>query len=423
MKFKKEVLKTGEYFAPEGKVVVTTDRMQHWKDKHKEMLAAGLRLPIPWGHLSKAKPLTYEEKEFLESKFNAGFIDDYEIVKGPDGIETFNAIIDIPLQEDADKVGNIVKEVSPQIESAFVDGKGRVWNDVITHLALVTLPVAPGQSNFQPIHDDPVPTGGIRLSLSMRNTKMAEKEEKNETSHTTCVDKELLKLLEDTIGVVLGDDTNDDNFVERLKPALLTLKEQMDKFEQQATTQPPGGEGDQFQDLENELNKGQTDMTNTDNATKTPPETPNLPKEEQQPTMTMSLKDKAEFENTKVRLSLAEKKLEESERLRMESDIQHLLESGRITPVIANQLKEGTKVYKLSLRSDNTEEPNLVKAQIETFKLMPEGAAWDANEKVTLRNRGQEADLPTSFGDISDEDAEKLANNQLKVAGHGFTSN
>ncbi len=55
--------------------------------------------------------------------------------------------------------------------------------------------------------------------------------------------------------------------------------------------------------------------------------------------------------------------------------------------------------------------------------MLPEGAAWSDKEKVNLRN-ASEAALPTSYNsEMNDEDADKLATQQLKVSGRGVVIN
>ncbi len=415
-KFKKQIIKTGIYRSPDGEVPVTPERIDHWCNQFKRMSINGLKIPIPWGH-QQTSPLTYEEREYQESKFNAGFIEEMLKEKDDDGEDMLVAVLDIPLKQDIEKIGTTIKEVSPQIESNFVDGKGKLWQDVITHLALVTLPVIPSQDNFKLV-DDPLPANALRLNLKnrLRGIKMADKK---------CVDKEFLELLK-KIGIVLPEDTDDSNFAERMKPAMLTLIEQLDKFDTSMNADGKTGTN------EEDLLKGLTDdLTNKDAPGATNPDEmgKNAPKEEVPPTMTLSLRDKEEFdktkselENTKQKLSLTgnelesmRKNLESTKQQSMEIEVDSLLKTGRITPVIAQKLTAETKTYKLSLRSDGTEEPTAIRAQIDTFKLMPEGSAWSSNDVTKMRNSG-EADLPTSFGGISDEDAEKIAQNQLKVS-------
>lgn len=397
-RFRKEILKPGDYRSPDGNITISQDRMNHWVNSFQKMRASGLKIPLPWGHQSSASPKleeTPEEKEFRECKYNAGYVENLEIDKNG----TLSMIIDVPRDEDASRVGTSIQEVSPQIETAWKDGKGKTWADVITHVALVTHPVVSGQNNFEQIEENKLV---MRLSLKdyIEDKKMAKEDEKKpdekktEVKHSG-VDSELLDLLAE-IGLVLPDDTTENTFKECLKTAALTMKHKLEELE---------GE-DHLKDLELPLEEPTGDK---EQPTVTPPPVPEKqpPVKEEQPTMQMSL---TTDEDVVTRLSLAEKKLEESDRKNLNNDIELLLRTGRITPVVANKLRNDVKTkYKLSLNS--TDSP--IVAMIDTFKLLPEGNSWSQDEKVRLRNVQEEA-IPTEFANLSDEDADRIADQQLK---------
>lgn len=462
-KFKKEILKSGIYQSPDGEIHITEDRINKWVSNFDRMKIAGLKIPLPWGHNSRGQPLSSDEKEFLESKYNAGYVESFSNENG-----SLVALVDVPRLEDSSRVGTIVQEVSPQIETAWKDGKGKTWTDVITHLALVTHPVVAGQPNFvEIIEDSKLPAFAMRLSLkdyksqdkdnSDKDTKDKDNSDKNNSDKNNSdkdnknkkednmeeedKDKkektepegtksketpsggnssELLDLLAE-IGLVLPDDIEvpEGPFKDCLMTAALTMKHKLEELD---------GEDDPLANLElpQEGDKGGNPLEGLN--AQTPPPVPEQAPKEEQPTMAMSLstnKDKEPVkpqeitldENTKTRMSLYEKKIEESDRKSMLSDIEVLLRSGKITPVVANKLKSGVQKYRMSLSDENSP----IQDQIETFKLLPEGHAWSDNDKVRLRNATEEA-LPSEFSQMSEEDAEKLADLQIKRAGKGGLS-
>jgi hypothetical protein len=176
-KFKKVVINPGKYVSPDGEIDVTPQDIQHWAKTLKEMKKSGLQIPCPWGH----QDLDPNKKEYFTSKFNSGYIEDFIC----DDKDNLIAILDIPREEDASRIGKTVREVSPQIEQEWRDGSGKVWKNVITHLALVTHPVVSGQENFERIDEAAKPQNALRLSLNMKkkeDNNMAEEFEKKKDS-------------------------------------------------------------------------------------------------------------------------------------------------------------------------------------------------------------------------------------------------
>jgi hypothetical protein len=160
--FRKEVLRPGVYTTPSGTAVITPTRIRHWADTFKQMAAAGLKLPCPWGHQRSANPVDPEDQDaedlFHKTRFNAGFLEDLSVA--PDG--SLMALLDIPDAADAARVGKSIKEVSIAVMD-WKDGSGRLWRDAPRHLALVTLPVAHGMGDFEPV------PGEMRFSLADRD--------------------------------------------------------------------------------------------------------------------------------------------------------------------------------------------------------------------------------------------------------------
>ncbi len=146
-------------------MVVTPERIRRWADQHSQMSRLGIKTPVPWGHQRAAVPSYPGESQYLASKLNAGYFP--ELKPSADG-KRLEAIIDAPGLEldhgnlvtmaelpDGRKVKTAIGEVSAAIAKNFRDGKGRMWNDVLTHIAVTPLPVWAGQSGFQALGLEP----------------------------------------------------------------------------------------------------------------------------------------------------------------------------------------------------------------------------------------------------------------------------
>lgn len=438
-KFKKKVLEEGRYQSPDGMIDITKDRIKHWAASFQKMKAAGLKIPIPWGHQSKASP-DYDEREFYESKYNGGYLEDLQADKNGCLI----AIVDIPKEDDAQRIGTTVREVSPQVETKWKDGRGKVWDDVITHIALVTHPVVPGQDNFEVYEDAPKPEGATRLSLKQKLSKgdspMADevedlegaveepvkKEKKkdkpkepetvtedvfedNSGASSGGIDSELLDLLA-RVGLIIPDGTSEKDFVTALKASAATLTHKMDE--------EGGGAGDEgdlgnldLSGLEDALSGGGQEPPVDEAAAAEPGaggDANKGPVMEQQPAMTMSLAKN----NIEAELELCKQQLENSNRDKLSNTVELLLTQGKITPVIADQLRGELKQYKLSLGGGIS----IVESKLETLKYMPEGSAWGNDERIRLSKISEES-LPSEFKNLNDEDASRLADLQLKRTG------
>jgi hypothetical protein len=163
-RFRKTILTCGTHESPEGQVVVTPERLKKFANTHKAMRSAEINHPVCWGHHLSSVPqypadLQFDAQQYLGSAFNCGKFTEL-IVDG----ENLDAIIDVP-GADVDEQGNLrtwvkdpetnkllpaaISEVSPAIVDRFEDGRGRVWEDIIGHVALVPYPVQMGQTGFK----------------------------------------------------------------------------------------------------------------------------------------------------------------------------------------------------------------------------------------------------------------------------------
>lgn len=158
--FRKTLVKTGVYRAPQGEFRADRARLRRLVDNFHAMKAAGIRVPISWGHSPYANPASDRERheqQFWFGAHNAGYLPDLNLTdKGE-----FDGIMDVPgveLDKDGDlvhwiklpdgrqvrgKVGEVSIAVKP-----FTDGTGKDWGESLVHVALTPLPVAHGHGGF-----------------------------------------------------------------------------------------------------------------------------------------------------------------------------------------------------------------------------------------------------------------------------------
>lgn len=177
-KFKVGVVPPGTHHPATGPFTATRARSKHWADTFRRMKAAGIKVPLAWGHQPKAEPAdeakTQADKEYWLSKYNAGYVDDAMVE--PDG--TLSIIADAPgvTVENGAAVttakmpdGSTVKCSISEVSGAFRDwtsGAGVHYPDSMIHVALTPLPVVADQAGFIPLSNSAPITGEIRLSLA-----------------------------------------------------------------------------------------------------------------------------------------------------------------------------------------------------------------------------------------------------------------
>lgn len=224
-KFEKPILTPGMYVVSDSKgqrhaKVITKERINHWVKQHEEMRKAGLNIPAPAFHDQKAVPGAN-----ISSKDNFGFWE--ELKQDEQG--RMVGVIDVPVEADAEKIGKTVKETSIFAVPKFVDGLGREWNDVITHIACCTSPIEPGQENFKPA------TEGLTVAMSHRIISMGVDDfastltgnvndlDDNPSQDSTPMlnTTDVFVLLEKVAKVKLPPNTSDEDFREALVAALL----------------------------------------------------------------------------------------------------------------------------------------------------------------------------------------------------------
>lgn len=123
------------------KLDVNPELTKYWCDQGNAMLSDGLTVPVPCEHDFTAHPMTPADK----LKSNAGWVKEYRM-KG----DKLYAVTDILNQEIYSQLPHTIRWTSPWINS-FTDGKGKQWNNVISHLALTTRPRITNQAPFPSI--------------------------------------------------------------------------------------------------------------------------------------------------------------------------------------------------------------------------------------------------------------------------------
>ena len=216
MKFKKRVLTSGFHVVGDKKgnrkaAFIPPSRINHWVKQHKAMRKSGLNIPAPEYHASEENPNKYLMRK--GSKSNYGFWDSLEAGTDEKGNVTLEGVIDVPTEEDANKISNTVRETSVFSENKFLDGNGKVWEDVLTHIACVTKPIEPGQDNFAPVNAyDQSVSMSHEIAMDLLGTELLND---NET-----MNGDLVSLLRDVAGIEIPANLEVDKMQEFLMVAL-----------------------------------------------------------------------------------------------------------------------------------------------------------------------------------------------------------
>ena len=228
MKFNKEILTEGLYVTGDGKggrqvSFIPQKRIAHWAAQHAEMVKAGLKIPAPELHSEEENPNKYQTG--VGSKSNFGFWEQLSVgQKEENGVTlaTLNGVVDVPVESDAEKIGKSVQETSIYAKDKFVDGTGRVWKDVLVHIAPCTKPIEPGQKNFEA-----VPEGDLSIAMSHRVAmNMGDVNEMLESEEVASAD--LQTMLASVAGISIPDGVS----LAQLEQALLAALRQKQLSEQ-----------------------------------------------------------------------------------------------------------------------------------------------------------------------------------------------
>lgn len=165
MLIEKEIIRPGRYwYREEGSGLprvldATPEFVRHLREQGSAMLSSGLTVPVPFEHDFGAHPMTPADK----LRNNSGWVKEYRLkdIHDPKTNRTIKdvlfGVVDVTDEATAKKLPHTIRWTSPWITS-FTDGKGKQWNNVISHLALTTRP--------RIVEQQPFPSVAAALSLA-----------------------------------------------------------------------------------------------------------------------------------------------------------------------------------------------------------------------------------------------------------------
>jgi len=236
--FQRRILRPGHYRIPQAdgttrREYVGKERIKNWIDKFNEMRTLGMRIPAPWRHDPNAVPLRHNADTSDVDAFNNGGW--WQKLWQNDAGELWG---DLEVFSDAaiEKVGTTVQDVSLLAKPKWSDSQSnKDWDDALTHIALVTHPVARDGDNFKPVE-----TGTIALSLEQ--LAMADDMETATplNAGSITVKDVLAQLRQLESPILLPDDTTAENFLERLVTAINAIRGTNSANKQADTVTEPG---------------------------------------------------------------------------------------------------------------------------------------------------------------------------------------
>lgn len=331
----KDVLWPG-VFHPPGRAPVrfTPERIRQLHSRARDMVAAGLPIPMAWEHQPDATPAQ-------RAREHIAFLDDFKLAS--DG-----RVRVIVRPEDADDAKQLekVRYVSPAIRTDFRDGTGRLWpGESIIHVAVTPRPVNANQDRFQRV-------GGIALShyegktlyLSLGDLEMADENETQETTADETTDagepggqdakfKSAVEALA-SYGLVLSSDVTPETFWDHIITAVETKK---------AAEQGPPVEPDELEDATVPTGSGVS--------------------------VSMSLE-------------AAQNRIVKLERDNLIRRIDHLAASRRVPKTVTDKLKQQAQTVELSLTNAGTLAESSVLASVKAYEALPAGNSFAGSSQA-----------------------------------------
>lgn len=403
--FSKAILKVGTYHSPDGVVTVTPERLRHWEKQARRLQSVGYALPSHFDHSNDIDLLEPIPKAKLGTKVDrsaektVGHLQEFRV--SPDG-QSAEIVLQTLTPAAQQAVGSNAVYVSPVIFPEWKDGAGNEYRDVITSFDLVDHPVDYSQSSFVPairmgLSSKPYVFSGIRMSvksLKVRSNQSRKSrlnnilvrmgltkpddddappaddnpgappeadsaaddaaEEAPEpsgdnpgTDKTGDADYDMVDQVLDLLseyGVALPDDTHDENLIPHLRVALTAL-----------------------------LRSGQQDDPTALGDT-SPTQDPML----SQPTATAPTIATMSVQKPSAKESYADRAYQGEVKTRLRS----LLESGRCTPVEADQHLRKLSAVRLSLDQHGEPVKGDVEKWIESREPVPAGTFWTAEQRT-----------------------------------------
>jgi hypothetical protein len=237
-KFNKTIVTEGLYVTGDGnggrKVeFISKDRLNHWAEQHQRMVEQGFYVPAPSFHDSSLKPTSMTN---VGSKSNIGFWEKLsvgEVEKDGEKVIGLIGTLDVPLEEDAEKIGNNIRQTSIFAEKKFIDGEGNEWDDVLTHIACVNNGIEHNQANFEEER-------GLSLSMSQRLPVAMSYVEMLEPSNDNSIsDGDLFALLEKVAKIFIPRGTPTEEIPKALISALNQKRLSEESSREGGTTSKP----------------------------------------------------------------------------------------------------------------------------------------------------------------------------------------
>ncbi len=402
-KFKKAMLRVGETMhSADGVVLTTPERLKHFSDQFAKLRGAGYSVPSRWEHGDKPAdmiPLATEEFKKLDGRHAVGEMTGFDLSADGQSAELTFEITDPRAIEQAD--ANRVK-VSPIIANAWQDGRGNPYSDFISHADLVERAVDFTQGPFVPVPETiacslekyvdlkavkmafPDPASDDKSPDEADPTPEAPPAEpaKNPDAPPKATDKSKVTAVLDglkTKGIVLPSDFDfsGDSAIDILLAAINSSVAADVKAEESE------------QDV----------------------------KKEDDPPVVAS-PGYAQM-STEQKGNVAFALLERKHREQLGRDLTALLESGRCTPVEANERKAALGTVKLALDNAGNEVPGDIEKFIASRQPVPKGTFWTDEQRTKLRLSTEAAEPPFETGqELTDDEAQKRATAQLKATGY-----
>jgi len=399
-KFTKTILKVGKYRSLDGEVNVTPARLRHWVDQFKKFSAAGNVVPVAFDHASDAAGLTpLSINEFRSAENTVGRLSDLRLSNDGHAAEMTLELSD-PKAVKLAKSNDVF--VSPVLGNRWRDGSGNKYRDLWTHVDIVNHPVDASQSPFTALSaatqfwrfaldedEDQLDEmagemndAGDDMDAGMDDAAMDMDAAPPEADPAPMDDMpdpmdeaggDISEVLADLlqVGIVLGDDTTEMNFMDRLIPALKTY----------IANQDTGGD----------MSPGDDDLYKDEPV-----------QVEQQQFQQMSLQQRKvhEYAQTKHR-----------EEIR--SRLNKLFVQGRCTRKELEDQRSATEIVRLSLNSSGSPAKSDVERWIDSREAVPKGTFW--SKKVRTQRMSVQVEKPpiTDSGQMTEEKAERVAKRLL----------
>lgn len=378
-KFRKAVLKVGKYHSPDGVVEVTPARLNHWAVQHAKLTQAKQVVPIAWDHAdneSDLQPVAMDafNRRKRSAKNTVGHLKEFRVA---DDGQSAELTLDVHDQLATAKASDNSVFVSPVILSKWQDGAANVYHDVITHVDFVNHPVDHSQGPFEPAPE--TIACALRMGLSTaaywgeEDADMAKKSQRMASDGKADDDKIDADNVKDSaeekpsegetpeaageaapsklgdvmtaltgMKIVLSQDTNEQNFLDRLHSALLTAAAHRD-------------------DEEDKENEGADAMPGQANDTTTVAD-PGLA------ALSLEHRGALEWAHNQHRSTVAKR-------------LRDLLECGKCTPIEFQEREKQPEGIRLSLDSSGKPNVTTLEQWIESREAVPRGTFWDSEKR------------------------------------------